>query len=93
MSTYYFNFIIATMATKPYLLLKAKFKLPAYALVLFRALRFTLNTTLSPAAKVQLAGSAVVAAVPFCQSVCTPVDTATGEPHAVRPAVVFLYVW
>jgi len=53
--------------------------------------RLILKTMLSPAAKLQLAGSAVLVAVPFCQVVCEPVETAVDEPHAVSPLVVFLY--
>ena len=76
-----------------YWLLKAKFKLLAYAFASLLAVRLILKTTLSPAAKPQVDGSAVLVAMAFCQVVLIPVDAGTSAPQAVRPVPLFLYTW
>ena len=73
-----------------YLLEKAKFKLPAYALALLRALRFTLKITLSPAVKLQVEGSDVLAAVPLIHTFELVEVTATVVPQAAVPALLLL---
>ena len=71
-----------------YWLLKAKFKLLAYALASLSAEKLILKTMLSPAAKLHVDGSAVLVAIAFCQVDWTPVEADTAEPQAVKPLPV-----
>jgi hypothetical protein len=62
-----------------------KFRLPMYALALLLAVALILKTILLLGANPQVDGSAAPLASPVCQAVCTPEDTATVAPQAVRP--------
>ncbi len=70
-----------------------KFKLPTYAFAFEAAETFILKTILSLAAKLQVEGSAEPLAPPVCHEVCTPVETLTVLPQAVKPLVLLRYTW